>query len=234
MADDERRDALLARELGEERVDGCGAELVELAGGLVGDQEPGPVGERGAERDPLLLSAGELAGMRVGAVAQSDALEEAVGSHQALAFRDALEPERNRDQLLGGQLARERAPVVLVGVPERGGAVVGEPALRERSELQARDADAAGARTLESGQHAHQRRLARSARTEDDADLAFLDVEREALQGGDTTVGSGIDAEEIAGLDQAHVPASCARAGPRSSRKARRVASATSPAATSR
>ena len=61
VADDERRHAFLAGELGEERVDGCGAELVELAGRLVGDQEPRPVRERRAERDALLLAARELA-----------------------------------------------------------------------------------------------------------------------------------------------------------------------------
>ena len=192
------------------------------------------MGERRAERDPLLLAARELAGVRVGAIAQADPLEELVGSGEALLLRDALQAERDRDQLLGGQLAGKRAPVVLVGVAERRRAVVGEATLRERAELQARDADAAGARPLEAGEHPHQRRLARSARAEDDADLALLDVERQALQRGDAAVGSRVDAEQIAGLDQAHVPASCARAGPRSSRNARRVASATSAAASSR
>ena len=80
MTDDEGGDAFLARELGEQRVDGRGAELVELAGGLVGDQEPGPVRERGAERDALLLAARQLAGVRVGAVEEPDALEELVGA----------------------------------------------------------------------------------------------------------------------------------------------------------
>ena len=56
MTDHEGRDTFLAGELREERVDGCGAELVELARGLVGDQEPRPVGKCRAERDALLLA----------------------------------------------------------------------------------------------------------------------------------------------------------------------------------
>ena len=49
---------------------------VELAGGLVGQQEPRPVRERGAEGDPLLLAAGERARACVEPVAEPDPLEE--------------------------------------------------------------------------------------------------------------------------------------------------------------
>ena len=76
VADDERRHSLLPRELGEELVDDRRVRVVELAGRLVGDQEPRPVGERSAQRDALLLAAGQLAGMSVRAVAQTDALEQ--------------------------------------------------------------------------------------------------------------------------------------------------------------
>ena len=92
VADDEGRHALLARELREERVDGRGAELVELAGRLVGDQEPGPVREGRAERDPLLLAARELAGVRIGAIAQADPLEQLVRAGEPLPLRTPCRP----------------------------------------------------------------------------------------------------------------------------------------------
>ena len=61
MADDHDGAALRARELGDQRVDEPRARGVELACRLVGEQQPRPVGERGADRDALLLAAGELA-----------------------------------------------------------------------------------------------------------------------------------------------------------------------------
>ena len=76
VTDDERRHSLLPCELGEEVVDGRRVQLVELAGRLVRDQEARPVGERGAQRDPLLLAAGQLAGMGVCPVEQADPLEQ--------------------------------------------------------------------------------------------------------------------------------------------------------------
>ncbi len=234
VTDDERRDTLLPGELCEERVDGCGAHLVELAGGLVRNQQARPVRQRGAEGDPLLLATGELAREGTSPVAQADSLEQAVSARETLRLPGALEPERHRDQLLRSQLAGQRPPVVLVGVAERSGPVVGQAPLGQRSELDARDDDGAGARPLEPRKHAHQRGLPRPTRTENDTDLALSDIERQTLKCRDASAASRIDAEQVAGLDEAHAPTSCARAGPRSSRNARRVASATSAAATSR
>ena len=91
--------------------------------------EVAAVGERGTEGDPLLLAAGQLSRQRPGAVPQPDPLEQVVRAGQALLLSNALEPERHRDQLLRAQLAGERAPVVLVGIAERPGPVLGEPAL---------------------------------------------------------------------------------------------------------
>ena len=47
-----------AQEFGEDDV---GGGLVEIAGGLVGEDQSGPVGERAGDGDALLLAAGELA-----------------------------------------------------------------------------------------------------------------------------------------------------------------------------
>ena len=61
MADDQRRRAGVSRELAKQVEHAARGHLVELAGGLVGDEQRGSVHERGAEGDPLLLAAGQLA-----------------------------------------------------------------------------------------------------------------------------------------------------------------------------
>ena len=87
MAHDDGRGALLGDELGEEREHLAGRVRVEVARRLVGDQEPRAIGERGAERDALLLSARELRRPGVGAVEQPDALEQLTGAGAPLALR---------------------------------------------------------------------------------------------------------------------------------------------------
>ena len=222
VADDERRHALLARELGQELVDGGGARLVELAGRLVGDQQPRPVRERGAERDPLLLAAGELA--RVARLRGRAGRPARAARARARAARRSgmpCEPERHRDQLLGGQLAGERPPVVLVGVAER--ARRGRRRGRRRSGMP---------RSTPATDDACRRSAARARRARASASSCPSRSARarrrprpppprasEPLQRGDPAVARRVDAEQVAGLDEAHVPISCARAGPRSSRE---------------
>ena len=100
VADDERGGALLARERGEQVEDGPRAVLVELARRLVGDEQRRRGRERGAERDPLLLAARELAGSRVRAVEEADPLE------QLARARVSLAPSGRR----GGRAGARRAP----------------------------------------------------------------------------------------------------------------------------
>ena len=70
----------LANELGDQLEHLAGGRGVELTRRLVGDQQPGPVGDRGTERDPLLLATRELARMRAAALAEPDPLEQLVGA----------------------------------------------------------------------------------------------------------------------------------------------------------
>ena len=71
---------MLADELAEHVVDLVGGGGVELAGRLVGEEDPRPVGERRAERDALLLAAGQLGRPTVALLAETDALEQLVGA----------------------------------------------------------------------------------------------------------------------------------------------------------
>ncbi len=215
VADDDGRRALLTRELRQQAVDDHRARGVELAGGLVGDQEPRPVGEGSAQRDALLFAAGQLAGQRSRAVVQTDALEELAGAGSPRRLWYACEAERYRDQLLRGELAGERAPVVLVGIAERPRPVVAQSPARHARKVDAVDDDRAGARALQPCENPHQRRLAGPAGAQHDADLALLHAQRQSLKSCHTTLGGRVDAKEITGVDDVHASASCARSGPR-------------------
>ena len=174
VADDDGRRALLAGELGDQAVDGVGVLGVQLAGGLVCEQQVRPVRERGAERDPLLLAAGEARGPVVEPVAQADPLQQP--RRRGARFRAAgtveLEPEAYR--LRAGEVGRESARVVLVEDAEIPGAEAGERARREPADVLAEDARAPGGERVEAGDHAQQRRLPGAARPEHDDDLSLF------------------------------------------------------------
>ena len=78
---------------------GAGAG-VEVAGGLVGEEDLGTGAEGPGQRHPLLLAAGELGRIVVAAVAEADALEQVRG---ALAGLLASELQRDLDVLPRGE-----------------------------------------------------------------------------------------------------------------------------------
>src|SRR6185369_5272730 len=53
-----------------------GSRLVEIAGGLIGEQKRWPGLERAADRDPLLLAAGQLLGIAIQKAAKSQSLDQ--------------------------------------------------------------------------------------------------------------------------------------------------------------
>ena len=62
-----------------EQVEHLGARLrVEVAGGLVGEDDPRPADQRPGHGDPLLLAAGELVGLVVQPVAEADGVDDRV------------------------------------------------------------------------------------------------------------------------------------------------------------
>ena len=125
VADEHGRRAELARERADQLVDLRRVRGVELAGRLVGDEELRPVRERRADRDALLLAARELRraarpGDRAGRRGRAGRRRRC----SRVGAVDAEQREAQRDELARGQLRRERARVVLVGVAERARAVL--------------------------------------------------------------------------------------------------------------
>ena len=184
------------------------------------------MGERRAERDPLLLAARELARMRLAPLPQADPLQQLVRPPVAAAGRNAGEPELHADELPRGQLARKGAPIMLVGISEHLRPIACGPARRERGDVLIRHAHGARRGAVEAGDDAHERRLPGAARAEDDADLTLLDAQGEALQRGHAALGARVDAEDLTDVDEGGHSSTSTRPGAPSSGKAPRVARA--------
>ena len=74
-------------EASEEVEDLLAGGRVELAGGLVGEEDRRPVGERAGDRHPLHLAAGELRRPVLRAVSEPDVREQLAGARPALGAR---------------------------------------------------------------------------------------------------------------------------------------------------
>ena len=175
------------------------------------------VRERGAERDALLLAARELRRAARSLVGQPDPLEQLVGALQALGARRAAEAELHGDALARGELGRERAGVVLVGVAEERRAVARKTATRQLADVLAVHAHDPGRRALAPCQQTQQRRLPRAARAEHGQHLAVGDPQREPLQCGGIAFRRRMDAEDVLQLNCGlrHAATSAARSGAR-------------------
>src|SRR5215218_6514631 len=230
VADDHDGALLGGGQLADRPVDEARALGVELAGRLVGEQEPRAVRERSAQRDSLLLAARELPGPRARLRLESHAREQVVGAALPPRALDAVGAQPQCDELARRQLRREGALVVLVEVAEQPRAVPRAGGAAERAEVRAEDAHAPGRGQVEPGEDAQEARLAGAAGPEHRESLALRDGERQALERGRVALRRRVDAEEVARFDRdAHAP-SPSRSG-MAPRNACRVASATSAAA---
>ena len=194
MADDHHGAILGGRQLRDRLVDEARAGLVELAGRLIGQQQPRPVRERGAERDPLLLAAGELRGPGAELLAETDAAQQLLGARSPVA---ALGAETEPDQLARAQFWRQRLLVVLIEVADNLAPVARAAASTERAQVLAKDSDRPGRGQVEPGEDAQERGLARAARAEHSQDLALGDAQGQPLERSGVALGRRVDAEEV-------------------------------------
>ena len=215
VTDENRRRAVLRRERREKRQNLACRLLVEIAGRLVGDEEPGPMRDRRAQRDSLLLSARELARQRVGTIGQANSLEELACARRRRGGGNTGQAERERDQLLRGELALERAPVVLVGVSEHLAAIPSELASRRVQDVDASDDERSGRRSGQAGESPHERGLAGAARSEHDAGLRVGHRKCEALERGNASCGRPVDGEQLTRVDERRRHSVSRYAGPR-------------------
>jgi len=166
----------LARE--EEVDDRRPGRAVEIAGGLVGEDDLRTRCDGTGDGDALLLAAGELGGIVAEPVAEADGLELGPGAAERIV--DAGELERDGDILERGHRREQVEALQDDADPAAPGA--GERVLVERAVVDAGNADVTAARLLETGQDRHQRRFARARGTQYGEAVAAADVEIHALE----------------------------------------------------
>ena len=169
---------------------------VEVAGGLVGEDDRRAAGERPGHGDPLLLPARQLGRSVVEPLAQVDGADHVV--EPAPLGVAAGEGQRQRDVLEGGErrdeverLEHEADPVA----PE-----AGQPPLGQGAELDPLDEGLAGGQRVEAGGAVHQRRLARARRSHDRREPTGREADRDVVEGDDRGVVGAVD---LAGADGA-------------------------------
>ena len=99
MGGDQRGDALGADDRAEQAHDLLSGFLVELAGGLVGQEQLRPARQRAGNGDALLLAAGELAGALPRVVGEAHDRQHQGDPLLALARGDAGDSQRHADVL---------------------------------------------------------------------------------------------------------------------------------------
>ena len=154
---------------------------VEVAGGLVGDQQHRPVDERAGDRDALLLTAGELAGQAVLLAVQADELEH-LGHDRARS--------RARDLPMTSSANATFSATVLFGSSRKSWKTVptwrrsaGTFQLDSRARSLPSTCTRPGGRLLLAQHQPQEGRLARAGLADEEDELALLDLERDVLQG---------------------------------------------------
>ena len=160
-----------------------GGDRVEVAGGLVGEDEKGIVGQASGDGHALLLSAGELGGAMFQAIAQPDHVGQLAASLSGVGADPALVVQRNLDVLQHGQLGNE--VVRLEDETDAGSADLGEPVVVHLGDVVEPEQDRAGAGSVEASEQVQKRALSRAGGAHDGHVVAFGDVEADAAQGTD-------------------------------------------------
>src|SRR5205807_6808014 len=145
--------------------------------------------------------------------------------------RRAGQAELDTDELTCGQLRRERPRIVLVGVTDGLGAVARDVARWKLAELGAEYTHDSCGGPIEPREDAQERGFPRAARAEHRHRLVLVHRQRETLQRCGVSLRCLVHTEDVAHVDgRIHVPTSTNRPTT-SARNARRVAAATSNAA---
>ena len=87
MGDDHQHHPLLLLQLQEQPADAVGGGLVKVAGGLVGQQEHGPLEQGPGQGCPLLLASGELGGAMIQPAAQAHTVQQLAARRAASSLK---------------------------------------------------------------------------------------------------------------------------------------------------
>src|SRR5262245_19080100 len=170
---------------------------IEISGRFVREYERGIVDERPGDRDALLLSAGEVPGIRIDAMLQAHPLEHLKGAATLLSRRHTEHFQDEGDVFKHG--TRRDQFEVLEDEPDAA-AVLLDVAAGELREVVAVDQQLALRRTLLHEKKTKERRFAGPARSGEKHELAFIDCEGKILQRVQTAT---VEFREMLRLDHA-------------------------------
>src|SRR5580704_13486478 len=180
MGDHQDSFAVFLGEAGEEVENFVGAFAVEVAGRLIAEQESGVGNDGAGDGDALFLSAGKLARIVIHAVAETYDSESSFHVLTPLGFRELGEEQRQLHVLK----RREHGDQVvhLKNKSDVASAPFGELAAGHVGDFVAGDSDAAAGRHVQAAQKIQERGFAGATGTHEGDELAFVDVEIQALQ----------------------------------------------------
>jgi len=141
-----------------------------VGGGLVGEYQRRIESQSPSDRNPLLLTAGELAGSVAHPLVEADVDEELFRPVVGLALLHAGAAHRERDVLYCGETLHEIER--LEHDPDSVSSVVDEPGPVEAGRLHAAEGDRAGRRFEDRAQAREQRALATARRPEEQREVA--------------------------------------------------------------
>ncbi len=156
------------------------ALAVERAGRFVGKDDASAIHQRAGDGNALLLAAGKLVRAVVEPVAQLQRIEQFGGARLAFGCGQARVDRRHFDIFL-----RRRGGDEIVALEDEAESAAAQRGKRigiERRNILAVEQILPAARTVETAQNIHQRRLAGAGSAHDGDEFARFDVERNAVQ----------------------------------------------------
>ena len=166
--------------------------VAELAGRLVGEQQPRGGRDRAGEGEALALAAGHRGDHLVGLVDEPDPVEQLGVGQRVLALVAGQREPGEGDVLAGGGVGQEVAGGALQHGRDLARADPGEVALAHPGDLLVAEEDLAGAGLLDAAEQREQRRLARAAGAQERDALARADGQVDAAQRDDVVPAEGL------------------------------------------
>src|SRR5690606_2442400 len=175
--------------------------LVQLARGLVGEQDAWPVGEGDGYRHTLLFATGQLGRPVLGPVAHPHQVEQLHGPAAPLTGGAPVDDHRQLDVLDRAQIGEEVPSRLLSHEADHAPAVAGPLTGSHAEEVETGHLDRAGRWGVQTAEHVEQCRLAASRGADDGHELAGLDGQVETLEGHDLEVGDLVDLDQAVADD---------------------------------
>ena len=182
VGDDDKRRALVARQVHHQFEHPVGRAAVQVAGGLVGQHAGGLGHQCAGNRDPLALAAREFRRPMLQPVLQADTGQRRRGRSRAVGRRHAPDPERHRHVVERAEFRQQM--VELVDKPEVPVAHVALCARAQSGQVLAHQLHAATGRRVQRAQQVQQGALARSRCADDGQCFAGMHLQVDALQHG--------------------------------------------------